>query len=121
MIQGRTLWELVEKRAQESPDALFLTDEGKRTMTFAEYRSAAERAAAGLAAMGVGENAPVTRHLPTATCPRATHRPCRLLRGCETRSRSAGASTRRVPRPTPRAPSTPTPRSWPRPSPWPSA
>src|SRR5438045_46704 len=65
MISGRTLWELVEKRAQESPDALFLTDEGKRTMTFAEYRSAAERAAAGLAAMGVGENTPVTWQLPT--------------------------------------------------------
>src|SRR5205807_2959279 len=65
MIQGRTLWELVEKRAQESPDALFLTDEGKRTMTFAEYRSAAERAAAGLAAMGIGEDAPVTWQLPT--------------------------------------------------------
>jgi len=65
MIQGRTLWELVEKRAQESPDALFLTDEGKRTMTFAEYRSAAERAAAGLAAMGVGEDTPVTWQLPT--------------------------------------------------------
>src|SRR5438270_3348373 len=65
MIQGRTLWELVEKRAQESPDALFLTDEGKRTMTFAEYRSASERAAAGLAALGVGEGTAVTWQLPT--------------------------------------------------------
>jgi cyclohexanecarboxylate-CoA ligase len=65
MIQGRTLWELVERRAQETPDALFLTDEGKRTMTFAEYQQAAERAAAGLAAMGVGEDTPVTWQLPT--------------------------------------------------------
>src|SRR5207302_9957600 len=65
MIQGRTLWELVERRAQESPDALFLTDEGKRTMTFAEYRAAAERAAAGLAAMGIGEDTAVTWQLPT--------------------------------------------------------
>ncbi|MBV9039791.1 MAG: AMP-binding protein, partial [Acidimicrobiia bacterium] len=65
MIEGRTLWELVERRAQESPDALFLTDEGKRTMTFAEYQQAAERAAAGLAAMGIGEDTAVTWQLPT--------------------------------------------------------
>src|SRR5205807_5379792 len=65
MIQGRTLWELVERRAQESPDALFLTDETKRTMTFAEYRAAAERAAAGLNATGIGEGAAVTWQLPT--------------------------------------------------------
>src|SRR5436190_15086175 len=65
MIQGRTLWQLVDGRAQESPDAVFLTDEGKRTMTFAEYRQAAEVAAAGLAAMGVGEDTPVTWQLPT--------------------------------------------------------
>src|SRR5437588_4418608 len=65
MIEVRTLWELVERRAQETPDARFLTDDGKRTMTFAEYRAAAERAAAGLAAMGVGEGTPVTWQLPT--------------------------------------------------------
>ncbi len=65
MIRGRTLWDLVDRRADESPDALFLTDEAKRTMTFAEYRAAAERAAAGLAAMGVGEDTPVTWQLPT--------------------------------------------------------
>src|SRR5947209_2227334 len=65
MIQGRTLWELVERRAQESPDALFLTDEGKRTMTFAEYRRAGEVAAAGLSTVGVGEDTPVTWQLPT--------------------------------------------------------
>ena len=65
MIEGRTLWELVERRAQESPDALFLTDEGKRTKTFAEYRSAAERVAAGLAATGVGQDTAVTWQMPT--------------------------------------------------------
>ena len=65
MIEGRTLWQLIERRAQESPDARFLTDEGKRTMTFAEYRRAAEVAASGLAAMGVAEDTPVTWQLPT--------------------------------------------------------
>ncbi len=65
MIQGRTLWQLVDGRAEASPDAVFLIDEGKRTMTFAEYRQAAERAAAGLAALGIGEDTPVTWQLPT--------------------------------------------------------
>src|SRR5438045_2339277 len=65
MISGRTLWELIERRAQESPDTLFLTDEGKRTMTFAEYLRAAEVAAAGLAATGVGVDTAVTWQLPT--------------------------------------------------------
>jgi cyclohexanecarboxylate-CoA ligase len=65
MIQGRTLWQLVDGRAEESPDAVFVTDEGKRTMTFAEYRQAAEVAAAGLAAIGVGADTPVTWQLPT--------------------------------------------------------
>src|SRR6478672_6610895 len=60
MIEGRTLWDLVERRAKETPDATFLTDEAKRTMTFAEYKAASERAAAGLAALGVGEGTAVT-------------------------------------------------------------
>ena len=34
-------------------------------MTFAEYRQAAEVAAAGLAAMGIGEDTAVTWQLPT--------------------------------------------------------
>src|SRR5947209_6707186 len=185
MIQGRTLWQLVEGRAQESPDAVFLTDEGKRTMTFAEYREAAERAAAGLAAMGIGEDTAVTWQLPTwiesfvlvAALSRlgAVQNPvmpiyrqrevgfvtkqtdARLLvvpttfRGFDYKAMAdeiaaqtdnldvlvadrelpqgdpstlpppprtddplpvRGASTPRAPRPTPRAPSTPTPRSW---------
>ena len=64
-VEGRTLWDLVERRAQDTPDAVFLTDETKRTMTFGEYKAAAERAAAGLAAMGVGEGTAVTWQLPT--------------------------------------------------------
>src|SRR5437870_11468791 len=34
-------------------------------MTFAEYREAAERAAAGLAALGIAEDTPVSWELPT--------------------------------------------------------
>src|SRR3954471_7467809 len=64
MVQGRTLWELVEKRVAETPDALFVKDEAGRTLTFAGYRQAAERAAAGLAGMGGGEGTPVSWELP---------------------------------------------------------
>jgi cyclohexanecarboxylate-CoA ligase len=64
MVQGRTLWELVEKRAAETSDALFVKDEEGRTLTFAGYQQAAERAAAGLVGMGVGEGTPVSWELP---------------------------------------------------------
>ncbi|MCU1460549.1 MAG: acyl-CoA synthetase (AMP-forming)/AMP-acid ligase [Acidimicrobiales bacterium] len=64
-LDGRTLWELVDKRAAASPDVLMLQDEAGRTMTFGEYRGAAERAAAGFAAMGVGEGTNVSWELPT--------------------------------------------------------
>ena len=60
-----TLWELVEWRARETPDALMLVDENERTMTFAEYRDACERAAAGLLAYGIGPGVNVSWQLPT--------------------------------------------------------
>jgi acyl-CoA synthetase (AMP-forming)/AMP-acid ligase II len=60
-----SLWELIERRAAETPDAVLAVDEDKRTMTYGEYRDAAERAAAGLAELGVGEGTPVSWQLPT--------------------------------------------------------
>ena len=65
MLQGRTLWELLEKRVDATPDALMAVDEDMRTITFADYWSEAERAAAGLAAQGVGEGDVVSWQLPT--------------------------------------------------------
>jgi acyl-CoA synthetase (AMP-forming)/AMP-acid ligase II len=59
------LWELVEARAAESADDVIAIDEDGRTLTGREYRDAAERAAAGLAAVGVGEGTPVSWMLPT--------------------------------------------------------
>ena len=47
-LDGRTLWELVERRVAATPDARFGLDEDGRSLTFAEYKAAAERAAAGL-------------------------------------------------------------------------
>lgn len=65
MLQGRTLWELLERRVDATPDALMAVDEDMRTITFAEYWADAERAAAGLAAKGVGRGDVVAWQLPT--------------------------------------------------------
>jgi cyclohexanecarboxylate-CoA ligase len=65
VITGATLWQLVEARAAATPDALFAVDERDRTLTFAGYRAAALRAAAGLHALGIGEETPVSWMLPT--------------------------------------------------------
>jgi acyl-CoA synthetase (AMP-forming)/AMP-acid ligase II len=65
MLQGRTLWELLEQRVDATPDALMAVDEDMRTLTFAEYWAESERAAAGLAAHGVGAGTVVSWQLPT--------------------------------------------------------
>jgi acyl-CoA synthetase (AMP-forming)/AMP-acid ligase II len=65
MLEAGSLWELIEGRAQATPHTQMAVDEDKRTVTFAEYRDASERAAAGLAALGVGEGTPVSWQLPT--------------------------------------------------------
>ena len=65
MADTRGLWELVEDRARETPDHQIAVDEEGRTLTATEFRDAAERAAAGLHAMGVGADTPVSWMLPT--------------------------------------------------------
>lgn len=65
MLQGRSLWELLDRRVDATPDALMAVDEDMRTLTFAEYWSEAERAAAGFLAQGVGEGDVVSWQLPT--------------------------------------------------------
>ena len=65
MIDGGTLWQLVERRVAETPDALCTIDEQEHSLSFADFEQAALRAAAGLAALGVGEGTPVTWVLPT--------------------------------------------------------
>jgi cyclohexanecarboxylate-CoA ligase len=59
-----TLWELVERRAAASPDAMLLVDESGRSLTCAQFRDAALRAAAGFAARGVGAGTRVTWQAP---------------------------------------------------------
>jgi cyclohexanecarboxylate-CoA ligase len=66
LLEGRSLWELVERRADATPEALFAVDEEGRRMTFREYRAACERVAAGLnAEEGIGPDAAVSWMLPT--------------------------------------------------------
>ncbi len=61
------LWELVEARAQLTPDAVML-HEGDRVTTFGEYRDMALQAAAGLSQHhGVREGTVVAWQLPTWT------------------------------------------------------
>ena len=67
MLKARTLWELIERRAEASPDAVMVVDESARSLTFGEYRSEAEQTAAGLLHTGVGEGVTVSWQLPTWT------------------------------------------------------
>ncbi len=60
-----SLWDLIERRAEDTPDARFVIDEFERTLTFAEYRDASLRAAAAFHAMGIGEGDVVSWQLPT--------------------------------------------------------
>lgn len=65
MLEARTLWELIEKRAEATPDARLVVDERGESLTFGGFREQAERAAAGLLAMGVHEGTVVSWQLPS--------------------------------------------------------
>jgi cyclohexanecarboxylate-CoA ligase len=65
MLEGATLWELLDKRVAATPDAEMVVDESGRRLTFAEFKAQAEVAAAGFAAMGIGAGDVVTWQLPT--------------------------------------------------------
>ncbi|UIX29330.1 class I adenylate-forming enzyme family protein [Streptomyces sp. GQFP] len=59
------LWDLVAARARATPDGLLVVDERRRRMTFAGFRDAVERTAAGFAARGVREGTVVSWQLPS--------------------------------------------------------
>jgi acyl-coenzyme A synthetase/AMP-(fatty) acid ligase len=66
MLEGRNLWELVTKRATATPGSVMTIDEADRSVTYAEFAEAAERAAAGLAAdHGIVAGDVVSWMLPT--------------------------------------------------------
>lgn len=65
MLDVSNFWDLIERRAQRTPDARMAVDETGRVMTFAQYREEAERAAAGLLDRGIGQGTVVSWQLPT--------------------------------------------------------
>lgn len=60
-----TFWQLVELRVASTPDAEFLEDDQGAALTFAGYRDAVERVAAGLLARGIGKDTVVAWQFPT--------------------------------------------------------
>ena len=65
MLDARNIWDLIVLRAGETPDREMAVDETGRRLSFGDYRDRCERAAAGLAALGVGEGTVVSWIQPT--------------------------------------------------------
>ncbi|MEE3328321.1 MAG: AMP-binding protein [Myxococcota bacterium] len=65
MLQSQTLWELIEQRAQLTPELLFAVDEKERSLDFAAYRTECLACAAGLADQGISADSRVSWVLPT--------------------------------------------------------
>ena len=65
MLAARNIWDLIVRRADETPDREMAVDESGRRMTFGDYRDRCERAAAGLAGLGVGDGTVVSWVQPT--------------------------------------------------------
>ena len=60
LLEAGTLWDLIELRANTSPDDLFGLDDREQALSFSDYRNACLRAAAGLQALGVREGSAVS-------------------------------------------------------------
>lgn len=67
LLQAPTLWGLVLRRAELTPDAPMLIDAGTdQRMSFAQVAAAAERLAAGFVAKGIRPGTVVTWQIPTS-------------------------------------------------------
>ncbi len=62
---ARTMWELVDRRAQASPDHPLLIAADGDVVTCGQFRDRAERVAAGLHDMGISTGSVVSWQLPT--------------------------------------------------------
>lgn len=60
------MWQLVERRADATPDATMFVETGGAATTFAGLRDSAERVAGGLAARGIDAHSVVSWLLPTS-------------------------------------------------------
>ena len=63
---ARSVWELIDRRADASPDRVMLFD-GDRVTTFGQYREMVLAAAAGYRKIGVDTGTNVSWQLPTWT------------------------------------------------------
>src|ERR1700720_1341639 len=61
---GTGWWDLIARRAAQTPDAAMLTDERGRALTFGGFRDGAERVAAGLSDLGIRAGMTVSWQLP---------------------------------------------------------
>ncbi|MFP6654762.1 MAG: AMP-binding protein [Myxococcota bacterium] len=66
LVEGGSLWRLIEARADATPDTSLAVDQLGREISFAEYRDRAERTARGLAAFGLEPGQRVAWMLPTS-------------------------------------------------------
>lgn len=67
LLQAPTLWTLLSRRAELTPDATMLIDgETNRRMSFTEVAGTAERLAAAFLIKGIGPGSTVTWQLPTS-------------------------------------------------------
>ena len=60
-----SMWDLVDRRAQATPDRRMLVDEADREVTFGAFRDRCLVVAGGLHAMGIGPGTPVSWQLPS--------------------------------------------------------
>src|SRR4051812_18296653 len=65
LLEAPTVWELIRRRGEASPDHPMLIDAADRWVTFGEFAARTERVAAGLHARGIGPGTTVTWQLPT--------------------------------------------------------
>jgi cyclohexanecarboxylate-CoA ligase len=65
MLEASSLWELIERRAEQTPDGVMAVDERGEQLTFGELRVRAETVAAGFYQAGIGEGSVVSWQLPS--------------------------------------------------------
>ncbi|HEX4776726.1 MAG TPA: AMP-binding protein, partial [Acidimicrobiia bacterium] len=65
ITDARTMWQLLEQRAEREGERVMFVDEQERTVSFAGFRDRALRVAAGLRELGIDAGTPVSWQLPS--------------------------------------------------------
>lgn len=64
-VYTNSAWDLIDRRAQRTPEAIIAVDDQGQRICFAEFRDRAEHVAAGMHSRGIGANSVVSWQLPT--------------------------------------------------------